>query len=59
SRVTSDSERIAQPGLYRQIYELQTRIEEELAEELTSFSGNGHEPGVRGQESGVRLTTVH
>ncbi len=36
-------ELIAQPGLYRQIYELQTRIEDELAEEIHTFSGNGHE----------------
>lgn len=39
----------AQPGLYRQIYDLQARIEEELAEEIQAFSGNGHEPGVRSQ----------
>ncbi len=37
-------ELVAQPGMYRQIYDLQARIEDELAEELTSFSGNGHEP---------------
>lgn len=40
-------ELMAQPGLYRQIYDLQARIEKELAEELTSFSGNGHDAGVR------------
>ena len=36
-------ELMAQDGMYRQIYDLQARIEDELAEELTSFSGNGHE----------------
>lgn len=35
---------LAQPGFYRQIYELQARIEDELQQELTSFSGNGHSP---------------
>ncbi len=37
-------ELVAQPGLYRQIYDLQARIEDELAEEIHAFSGNGHEP---------------
>ncbi len=36
-------ELMAQGGMYRQIYDLQARIEDELAEELTSFSGNGHD----------------
>lgn len=36
-------ELVNQPGMYRQIYDLQARIEDELAEELRDFSGNGHE----------------
>lgn len=35
---------MAQGGMYRQIYDLQARIEDELQQELTRFSGNGHEP---------------
>ncbi len=37
-------ELVSQPGMYRHIYDLQARIEDELAEEIHSFSGNGHEP---------------
>ena len=37
-------ELVAQDGMYRQIYDLQARIEDELTQELASFSGNGHEP---------------
>ncbi len=36
-------ELIAQEGFYRQIYDLQARIESELEEELT-VAGNGHHP---------------
>ncbi len=41
---------LAQPGFYRQIYDLQARIEDELQQELAVMvtprvpSGNGHEP---------------
>ncbi|MCX6028146.1 MAG: ABC transporter ATP-binding protein [Chloroflexi bacterium] len=41
---------LAQPGFYRQIYDLQARIEDELQQELSVAvmpnmpSGNGHEP---------------
>ncbi len=34
-------ELVAQEGFYRQIYELQARIESELEQELTSIGGNG------------------
>jgi ATP-binding cassette subfamily B protein len=42
-------ELLAQPGFYRQIYELQARIEDELQQELAFAGpqqgpGNGHEP---------------
>jgi ATP-binding cassette subfamily B protein len=39
-------ELLPQPGFYRQIYDLQARIEDELQQEL--------EAGIRGQASGVR-----
>ena len=44
---------VAQAGFYRQIYDLQARVEDELAQELAEAvipampSGNGHEPMVR------------
>jgi len=35
---------LAQPGMYRQIYEIQTRIDSELASEIASAEGgNGHD----------------
>ncbi len=38
-------ELLAQPGPYRRIFNLQARIEDELAEEIASVNGNGrHEP---------------
>lgn len=37
----SHDELVAQEGFYRKIYDLQARIEDELAQELT-ISGNGH-----------------
>jgi len=40
------AELMTQPGMYRQIYDLQARIEDELQQELTSFSGNGHHTGI-------------
>ncbi len=48
---------MAQGGMYRQIYDLQAKIEDELQHELTGFSGNGHdhEAGVMRQGSGVGL----
>lgn len=35
-------ELLAQPGTYRRIFDLQARIEDELAEDIASVSGNGH-----------------
>jgi ATP-binding cassette subfamily B protein len=40
----SHDELVAQEGFYRKIYDLQARIEDELAQELT-VSGNGHRQG--------------
>jgi ATP-binding cassette subfamily B protein len=37
------NELMSQDGMYRRIYELQAKIEGELQQELTNFSGNGHE----------------
>ena len=53
-------ELMAQDGMYRQIYDLQARIEDELEQELTVeragqvTGGRSQETGVRRQEAGVR-----